>query len=405
MSIYPPVVGTVNGGLANASISLAAGSGITLWASSLSSWYTTSTGTAGSGGGSGTVTSASVATANGFAGTVANPTTTPAITVETTVTGIMKGNGTAASAATAGTDYVVPSVAALSSLASIGTVTVGTWNATVIGGTYGGTGVNNGASTITIGGNVTHAGAFTTTLTVTANTSVTLPTSGTLLSTAAAVTGAQGGTGVNNGASTITIGGNVTVSGAFTTTLTVTAATSVTLPTSGTLLSTAAAVTPAQGGTGLATLTAHGVMLGEGVGNVAFAAIGTAGRVLVDQGAGTDPVFATTAIDIDSHYGVITADTDGATITFNLATSDWHTVTLGGNRTLAVSNGTTGQQFTIVLVQDGTGSRTVSSWFSTIKWAGGSAPTLTTTAGKADVFTFKQTGAGAYYGFVAGQNF
>lgn len=57
------------------------------------------------GGGSGTVTSVSVATANGFAGTVATATTTPAITLSTTITGILKGDGTAISAATAGTDY------------------------------------------------------------------------------------------------------------------------------------------------------------------------------------------------------------------------------------------------------------------------------------------------------------
>lgn len=55
--------------------------------------------------GGGTVTSESVATANGFAGTVASATTTPAITLTTTVTGVLKGNGTAISAATSGTDY------------------------------------------------------------------------------------------------------------------------------------------------------------------------------------------------------------------------------------------------------------------------------------------------------------
>src|SRR5262245_25908565 len=55
--------------------------------------------------GAGTVTDVSVVTANGFAGTVANSTTTPAITLSTTVTGIVKGNGTALSAAVAGTDY------------------------------------------------------------------------------------------------------------------------------------------------------------------------------------------------------------------------------------------------------------------------------------------------------------
>ena len=49
-----------------------------------------------------------------------------------------------------------------------------------IAGTYGGTGVNNGANTITVAGNLSHAGAFTQTFTATGNTSVTLPTTGTL---------------------------------------------------------------------------------------------------------------------------------------------------------------------------------------------------------------------------------
>lgn len=58
--------------------------------------------------GGGTVTSVSVVTANGFSGTVATATSTPAITLATTVTGILKGNGTAISAATDGTDYLSP---------------------------------------------------------------------------------------------------------------------------------------------------------------------------------------------------------------------------------------------------------------------------------------------------------
>jgi hypothetical protein len=61
--------------------------------------------------GSGTVTSVSVVSANGFAGTVATATSTPAITVSTSITGVLKGNATAISAATAGTDYVAPATA------------------------------------------------------------------------------------------------------------------------------------------------------------------------------------------------------------------------------------------------------------------------------------------------------
>ena len=56
----------------------------------------------------GTVTSVSVASANGFTGTVANSTSTPAITITTSITGVLKGNGTSISAATAGTDYQAP---------------------------------------------------------------------------------------------------------------------------------------------------------------------------------------------------------------------------------------------------------------------------------------------------------
>ena len=50
----------------------------------------------------------------------------------------------------------------------------------VLPSSNGGTGVNNGSNTITIAGNVTHAGAFTQSFTATANTAVTLPTTGTL---------------------------------------------------------------------------------------------------------------------------------------------------------------------------------------------------------------------------------
>jgi hypothetical protein len=55
-------------------------------------------------------------------------------------------------------------------------------------GTVGGTGVNNGSNTITIAGNVTHAGAFTQSFTATANTAVTLPVTGTLATLAGSET-------------------------------------------------------------------------------------------------------------------------------------------------------------------------------------------------------------------------
>jgi hypothetical protein len=77
--------------------------------------------------GSGTVTSVSVVTANGLAGTVATATTTPAITLSTTITGVLKGNGTAISAAVANTDYQSPIA-----LTTTGTSGAATFNGTTL---------------------------------------------------------------------------------------------------------------------------------------------------------------------------------------------------------------------------------------------------------------------------------
>lgn len=138
------------------------------------------------------------------------------------------------------------------------------------------------------------------------------------------------------------------------------------------------------------------------------AATGTTGALISAEGEtntdlrlagkGTGKIHKTTGA-----YGDITADSDGATITFNMATSNLHSVTMAGNRTLAVSNVSVGQVFILRLTQDGTGTR-VPTWFTTIKWAGGAAPTLTTTINKTDVFGFLCTSAGNYDGFVIGQN-
>lgn len=116
------------------------------------------------------------------------------------------------------------------------------------------------------------------------------------------------------------------------------------------------------------------------------------------SGKGTGKVYHSTGA-----YQALQSTGDGATVTFDMSASNINSVTLGGNRTLAVSNVSVGQCFMLRLTQDGTGSRTV-TWFTTIKWAGGAAPTLTTTAAKADLFGFLCTSSGNYDGFVIGQN-
>lgn len=74
-----------------------------------------------------------------------------------------------------------------------------------------------------------------------------------------------------------------------------------------------------------------------------------------------------------------------------------------GNITIALSNVTAGQVIKIDITQDGTGSRTV-TWFSTIRWSGGTEPVLTTTASKRDSIGIECTGSNTYDGYVIGQN-
>lgn len=92
------------------------------------------------------------------------------------------------------------------------------------------------------------------------------------------------------------------------------------------------------------------------------------------------------------------------TATLDLSLGNHHRITMpAGNITIALVNATVGEKFLIDITQDSVGSRTV-TWFTTIKWAGGAAPTLTTTANKRDTFGFIVTGSGTYDGFVVGAN-
>jgi hypothetical protein len=93
----------------------------------------------------------------------------------------------------------------------------------------------------------------------------------------------------------------------------------------------------------------------------------------------------TSADQLEGRYAVeIATLTDAATITPDFGANQNFTVTLGGNRTLAnPTNIVVGQTGSIFLVQDGTGSRTLS--FGTYyDFAGGTAPTLSTTAAAVD---------------------
>jgi hypothetical protein len=108
-----------------------------------------------------------------------------------------------------------------SSITTLGTISTGTWQGTIVGPTYGGTGVNNGSNTITLGGSFTHTGAHTLGLTTTANTSITLPTTGTVATLAGTETFTnktiQGATITGGSIDNTPIGATTRSTGAFTT--------------------------------------------------------------------------------------------------------------------------------------------------------------------------------------------
>ena len=105
----------------------------------------------------------------------------------------------------------------------------------------------------------------------------------------------------------------------------------------------------------------------------------------------------------------------GAAPAIDEANGNTQTWTLDNNATFALpadSGLQAGTALTLILTQDGTGSRTgafqVNSATTNVKWAGGTAPTLTTTADRADIVCFVTFDGGAtptWYGFVAGQDF
>lgn len=217
-----------------------------------------------SGGGGGSVTSVSVATANGFAGTVSNPTSTPAITLTTTITGLLKGAASAIVAATAGTDYVSPT----GSGAGLTGITFGQVGGTATIG-QGGTGQTtagaayNALTPITTLGDLVYGSAANTASRLAGNTTAAkqfLTQTGTGTASAAPAWGAIAAADVPNlAASKITSG----------------------------------QLAPAQGGTGLDTSAAANgkLLIGNGSG-LTLATLTAGSNVTITNGAGSVTIAA-----------------------------------------------------------------------------------------------------------------
>jgi len=85
--------------------------------------------------------------------------------------------------------------------------------------------------------------------------------------------------------------------------------------------------------------------------------------------------------------------TDASTVAWDVGTSPVAKVTITDNRTLgAATNAQTGQFVSLLVIQDGSGSRTL-SFNAAYEFKDDTAPTLTTTAAKGDLFVFRYNGA------------
>lgn len=98
----------------------------------------------------------------------------------------------------------------------------------------------------------------------------------------------------------------------------------------------------------------------------------------------------------------VTANTSTA-YTIDLVNGTVQILTLTGNCTFTFPTAVAGKSFLVMLRQDGTGSRTV-TWPASVKWPGGTAPTITATASKQDILSFVSDGTN-WYGATGGQNY
>lgn len=95
-------------------------------------------------------------------------------------------------------------------------------------------------------------------------------------------------------------------------------------------------------------------------------------------------------------YFVEATLSDNTTIAWDVNTSQVAKVTLGGSRAMgAPSNQKAGAFYSLMVIQDATGNRTL-SWNSVYKFPSGSAPTLTTSANAKDLFVFRSDGTNMY---------
>lgn len=193
--------------------------------------------------------------------------------------------------------------------------------------------------------------------------------------------------GVNAFASDVDIGGDLTVYGLSDLDAVDAGAITATSVTAGTFTGNGSAIT------GI-TVTAPNVTAGTfAAGNFAF-------QGNVTASSGTVSVAAVLATSGQMRAARTTQTGAGGSVSFSSSNHVRHTMT--GNGTLTLTGGVAGGVYTVEVLQDGTGGRTV-TW-SGATWDGGSAPTLTTTANRKSILTFYYDGSN-YCGVLFGRDF
>ena len=152
------------------------------------------------------------------------------------------------------------------------------------------------------------------------------------------------------------------------------------------------------GGTGVGTLT--GLAKGNGTSAFTAAVAGTDYTSPTSTETMTNKTLTNPTVTnyVETPYSA----NSSTAITLALTNGTVQIITLTGNATITMPTATSGKSFIMYLKQDATGSRTV-TW-STVKWAGGTAPTITSTASRQDILSFFADGTN-WYGVVVGQNY